>query len=237
MSLNSTQRLNFLLMLLVLIVPTAATNIWKAWQGTGNMTESNMTEIKNLIKNNAVVSADSIDPFNTALQAISTRLNTIWEPAWNVVLVLNTIGNDAVLYGYAFKNHWLWINGVAIPGEDVSVLSYVIWKDYNCHGWRTILPTEELNSTFTGTQQTAILSATFPKVYTDVWGAAFAFVEFLNVQPSLSSGAYSVVMNQDTGTYFIARICVVNKNVFISSDIFTDGTGTARGSYMMFQTR
>lgn len=65
---------------------------------------------------------------NTIAETISTRLNTIWDPAWNVVILRQAAGYDSVVYGYAFRDHWMWINGVAVP----ETLSYIIWKDFNC---------------------------------------------------------------------------------------------------------
>jgi len=34
---------------------------------------------------------------------------------------------DGVVDGYAFRDHWLWYND-----NDISHLSFIIWKDYNC---------------------------------------------------------------------------------------------------------
>ena len=34
---------------------------------------------------------------------------------------------DAVLYGYAYKGHWFWINDYGVDRRFFSV-----WKDYNC---------------------------------------------------------------------------------------------------------
>jgi hypothetical protein len=42
---------------------------------------------------------------------------------------------DSVLYGYAFRDHWMWYNGFLM--DDGHYVSFVIWKDYNCIGWIT----------------------------------------------------------------------------------------------------
>lgn len=48
---------------------------------------------------------------------ISNDLNTLWSEAWNVfVCGLFNQDRDAVVYGYAFRGHWLWINNKAKPG-------------------------------------------------------------------------------------------------------------------------
>jgi hypothetical protein len=50
--------------------------------------------------------------------------------------VADTIASsDAVLYGYAFNVHWLWINNYVSGGY---VFSFVIWKDFKCGGYKTV---------------------------------------------------------------------------------------------------
>ncbi len=49
--------------------------------------------------------------------AISNDLNDLWDEAWNVfVCSLFNSERDAVVYGYAFRDHWLWINNKIKPG-------------------------------------------------------------------------------------------------------------------------
>lgn len=62
MSLNCFQRLGFLLLLLALAVPALSFD----WQGTGNMTQDNMTQIKNTIQAYAIA-----DPLNADGEARS----------------------------------------------------------------------------------------------------------------------------------------------------------------------
>ena len=60
---------------------------------------------------------------------ISTALNDLWDEAWNVVVAeLADALTDLVVCGYAFRNHWFWIN-------NYHMFSYVIWKDYNGDTW------------------------------------------------------------------------------------------------------
>ena len=61
-------------------------------------------------------------------------MNTLWNPAWNVVVVILTDNNaDTVLYGYAFRDHWMWYNGYLMA--DGKFVAFIIWKDYNCAKW------------------------------------------------------------------------------------------------------
>ena len=85
MSPNCFQRLSFLLLLLALTAPALSLD----WQGTGNMTQDNMTEIWNAIGNNnsTLDTLAGAEVYSAAAQAISTRLNTIWNPAWNVAII------------------------------------------------------------------------------------------------------------------------------------------------------
>ena len=99
----------FLALMLFLHHPVAAIN----WQGTGNLSSSNITEIWDYINSNFGRN-NFMNTMQLLASGLSNSLNTKWAPAWNVVIV--KIGNadnynDVVLYGYAFRNHWMWYNG------------------------------------------------------------------------------------------------------------------------------
>jgi hypothetical protein len=54
------------------------------------------------------------------------------------VFVFELIGDstlDAIVVGYAFRDHWMWFNGYSYIGR---TFSFVIWKDYNCVAWNSI---------------------------------------------------------------------------------------------------
>ena len=142
---NDFLRLCVLFLILTLNVPVDSLD----WQGSGNMSESNMTEIQTAINSNPITSATGSIVLNTIAQNISTHLNTLWDPAWNVIISKGSPGFDTVLYGYAFRNHWMWINSVPISGTTTSVLAYVIWKDYNCQTWSTVSNLLGSSKTFT----------------------------------------------------------------------------------------
>ena len=100
------------------------------WMGAGNWTSDNLTVLHNEI--------NSVDPTKIfylyvydAIR-ISYDLKGLWDPWWNVVIIYYPDSNnyDSVLYGYAFRRHWFWLNGWKRP--DGYYLSFIIWKDYNC---------------------------------------------------------------------------------------------------------
>jgi hypothetical protein len=53
---------------------------------------------------------------------------------------------DSVLYGYAFRDHWMWYNGFLM--DDGHYVSFIIWKDYNCITWTTHNDNAGVQSTF-----------------------------------------------------------------------------------------
>ena len=38
---------------------------------------------------------------------------------------------SGLMYGYAFRGHWFWINDYG-PNH----ITYIVWKDYNCFEWQ-----------------------------------------------------------------------------------------------------
>lgn len=86
------------------------------WQGIGNMSESNLTTIWTYINANFIYGtfqSGRTDKIVGKISDFSSYLNGIWDPAWNVVLIYTFYGQnqDSVVYGYAFRDHWLWYNG------------------------------------------------------------------------------------------------------------------------------
>lgn len=127
----------FLALLLLVHQPIVSFN----WQGTGILNNDNLTVIWNYINQNFKrnVDASTIQIF---VADLSNHLNDMWAPAWNIVIVqIDTTTpdyNDVVLYGYAFRDHWMWYNGYIDPSIEGFSFSFVIWKDYNCQGFKTI---------------------------------------------------------------------------------------------------
>lgn len=130
MGFKSYRILSALLVLLAITTPTQQ----RDWQGTGTMNDTVMGVIHFNIDNNPVSSANTDTEVNAIAQAISTRLNSLYAPAWNVVIYQSIQPYDTVLYAYAFRNQWMWINGISIPTTN-KILTYLIWKDYSCTRW------------------------------------------------------------------------------------------------------
>ena len=176
------KELGFLLVIAMLLQCGSALN----WQGTGNMSNSNLTDIWTYINANfktswqrsAISNGPSVSNF---VSGFSTYLNGLWDPAWNVVVVYNYDGSnsDAVLYGYAFNDHWLWYNGVKM--DDNYYVTFIIWKDYNCVKWYTSSFFLGATNTYSGTPAastlfqatTAFASSSSPQ-QTDIWKTAQA---------------------------------------------------------------
>jgi hypothetical protein len=53
-----------------------------------------------------------------------------------VIYLPDGTNSDSVLYGYAFRDHWMWYNGFLM--DDGYYVTFIIWKDYNCITWSTI---------------------------------------------------------------------------------------------------
>ena len=92
------QRLSFLIMLMALTVPALCLD----WQGTGR--QSNMTEIQTAVNKNPITSSTTVEQTETITQTISTRLDTLWNPASYMIIVKGSTGFDTIVYGYAFRN-------------------------------------------------------------------------------------------------------------------------------------
>ena len=77
----------------------------------------------------------------TFAEKLSKNLETVqnWAQFWNVFVVVQDAASDTVVYGYAFREHWLWKNNVQFPGVSPAFtyptgknIGLIIWKDYNC---------------------------------------------------------------------------------------------------------
>jgi hypothetical protein len=143
------------------------------WQGAGNWTTSNLTIIRNYINTNFSKSDSSSTVLTNFATTFSDYLNNLWDPAWNVVVVyINSLINvDSVLYGYAFRDHWMWSNGFLM--DNGHYVSLIIWKDYNCITWLTFDSNLNYYTTFDHTTssliQTAIFNFPSKADKTDIW--------------------------------------------------------------------
>jgi hypothetical protein len=211
------------------------------WMAGGNFTQSDFDILRAKIDG---FNKGTIFPLlGPAAATLSTDLNTLWAPAWNVVIVYYGDGfnYDAVLYGYAFNGHWFWSNGFQL--SDNKYISFVIWKDYNCVTWVTIDPaaTGYKASSYITADTTAIITKVQAGYQTrniaEVWLAA------KDIQTTIAATggnifndklAYSVITVPNMMTNFCARVCV--KNYFTMSGVGNIG-GLVNGAVLILQMR
>lgn len=206
-----TLSLTLIFMLFIAQISTAN------WQGTGNFTQDNITFIRTNIDANfnsqwsAGTITDSSDKTLVNLaKKLSDQLNDQWAPAWNVVIALTTDSSynmDTVLYGYGFRDHWMWDNTYKV--KDGQAVGFIIWKDYNCINWVSYsqngVPQYSGQGTYTGQTKNSITSA----IYTlgddlnmnEVWNAAKAISDLLHTNQNIASylgtnKAFTVVLSQ-----------------------------------------
>lgn len=131
----------------------------------------------------------------------------------------------------------MWINGVPLPDTTTSVLAYLIWKDYNCHTWRKMSSIFSAKSSFTASQQTKMNTYLFNGLDTDIWRAAYTFVDYISAQTLFNTGGYSAVFSQHTNPIIFGYICIVNLNYYYKISVTVNGTTSKYGYYFIFQTR
>lgn len=153
----------------------------------------------------------------------STFLNSQWDPAWNVFLnYIDHQGEDSdtVVYGYAYRKHWLWINGIKM--NDNYHVGIVIWKDYNCNpaNWQTFnanLRRYTTEGSYSTEIQSSILTSLYriksQADYADIWGTAFRSINYLTDNNAYFQGdkAFTIVMTQSHSfdTKLFARFCAI----------------------------
>ena len=179
-------------------------------------------------------------------KGMSDHLKDLWHPAWNVVTLTSISSSDAVLYGYAFRDHWMWYNNYP-NGE--YILGFVIWKDYNCDRWLSLGDSSYQYSGLSSDQVGQInnaISAITAQWNVNIWIAAANFMESLTSLSDFSGSdkAFSVVMSENYDqTYFYSRLCVKSSNFFylgvdlLNQPIGVDGGNNNWGNLLLFQTR
>ncbi len=122
------QQMRDILTVVFIIFTALPSSNQAGWQGYGNLSSENLTSIWGYINSNiqGAVTNSNIDDFNTGL---STHLNDLWSPAWNIVTIEQLTPSDSILYGYAFRRHWMWYNDYQVSTKSIN---FIIWKDYNC---------------------------------------------------------------------------------------------------------
>jgi hypothetical protein len=145
------------------------------WQAAANISAANHTLIWSTIQSGLtsyVPNAGSTTDHTDLAKFISDNLNNAWDPAWNV-FVFELVGDttvDAIVVGYAFRDHWMWFNGYSYLGR---TFSFIIWKDYNCMVWKTAVNSDVNGnlgmSLFDSNVNDALNSLDVMAPYDDIW--------------------------------------------------------------------
>ena len=179
------------------------------WQGAGNWTSDNLTVLNNMI--NAVSPSELTIYLSTDVKNISDQLNTLWAPAWNVVIVYypDSINYDSVLYGYGFRAHWFWFNGW--QRTDGTYLTFIIWKDYNCIGWVNFMAPSTFSSSATTSITNNVTSASTGLQLSDIWSVAHSIPTTVVAADSTilqDPLGYTIIASQSGSAIFYTEVCV-----------------------------
>jgi hypothetical protein len=194
---------------LVLSVHTAGavSSIPARYYAQGTFDAAMLTKISS-----AITTAIAANNFSTMASSISSELNTVYHISWNVIVTspvsISTSG-DTVVFGYAYKDHWLWIDNFG-----ASNYSITIWKDYNCGVALDIAYTAS-NLNFVSSSGLYSLGfdsfTRFPYVRSKILAADInAWDNALFLSDALNSyyfGSYSVVVSTDINQ-MSGSICV-----------------------------
>lgn len=114
--------------------------------------------------------------------------------------------------------HWLWFNGYRM--NDGHYISFIIWKDYNCHGWITINSNPSNSywySSFSDSDTNNLKDAIYAFIpnanYNDIWKTAKDFVDFLTSKYDSFKGtdkAFTVIFSQTYWVNYFGRVCAKN---------------------------
>ena len=209
------------------------------WMGAGNLTIDNLTVLHNMI--NGVNPTDVPSSYTTDTQTISDDLNTLWDPAWNVIMIYFYDGNnyDSVLYGYGFRGHWFWLNGWQTSAG--KYVTFIIWKDYNCVKWSSynaVSGGSSYSLSIASSIRNNVTAGVAKMPLSDIWSVAES------IQPIIQTGdptllqdptAYTIIASQSSNSMYFGRVCI-SQYVFITY-IGTNTQGAADGSAFVFQMR
>jgi hypothetical protein len=88
---------------------------------------------------------------------------------------------DSVLYGYGFRDHWMWFNGLYM--DNTRYISFIIWKDYNCISWHNFNNNYDPSTSFNSFESQMITSAitSFASNVNkdDIWATTYQFTSYL----------------------------------------------------------
>jgi hypothetical protein len=184
----------------------------------GNFTDENITFIRHLYSN-LLSNIGPTDPLGAITKRTSDVLNAEWDPAWNVVLARMSGQNNGVVYGYAFRNHWLWYNDF-----ENTKITIIIWKDYHCVEWNDFEKGTTLN-TFSSVY-VDMLNTNFdtmftdhPEYYDDIWKAAFTSSTSTATDSLIVKLSTVVIENPVTVN---ARFCSIDNSIMTGSFFSTN---------------
>jgi hypothetical protein len=152
-------------------------------------------------------------------------------------LIQNSANYDNVVYGYAFRDHWLWVNGLNNEGVYYGI---ILWKDYNCNTYTSLahegfVAGGIVYSSFDTATKASIESGISAKAstnsYNDIWNAAF---DIPYVSPNTAS---TYIVSQDRTAKYYARVCIVNHHLNTNPVGNAGGPSGAWGSSLLLQMR
>lgn len=180
-----------------------------------------MSQIRTVMAQNPFPTSSRLIEYDNVAQNISNHLNTIWDPAWNVMIFNLHYNVDAVVYGYAFRNHWLWFNGVPHPENSSLFMSYIIWKDYNCFNWIKVGTT---GGSFSTNQFNVILALknaiSANQIINDLWNTAYNYVVAIESNSNFANTAFSAIITQDPTPSYGGYCCTRNQISFTNVGTF-----------------
>ena len=172
------------------------------WQASGSFEAEMLAFVKDTIE--TAHESTALTP--TKAVYISRTLNGEYDPYWNTVSgVITDSTKDCVLFGYAFRGHWIWINNYK-----GSSRFYVVWKDYNCFTPYDVAYDEPYGDTLLINKDGNLKDkiGAFGNADRDVWGTAFNGVEIIyNTPPSENQATVSAVMCDTTTSRIEISIC------------------------------
>jgi hypothetical protein len=149
-----------------------------------------------------------------------------------------------VVYGYAFRDHWMWYNGFLM--NDGYYVSFIIWKDYNCNGWASInsnlVVKMENYGINTFPSETNSLVFSFINQWgndqkDDPWGVAVNCITSLQAYDAAFQGndkAYTIIVSQSSSTWYFGKVCALGYIYYMGYNI---GAQTTWGKIMLLQMR
>lgn len=204
------------------------------WMAGGTFTQANFDTLRTKV--DAFDKTLGSSALSSSATTMSNELNTLWQPAWNVIIVYESFGMnlDSVMYGYAFNGQWFWQNGIQLINN--NYIAFIIWKDFNCVQWFTYNPQDNPFLPSSGTTYAGEIisnlqaSSTFPARNTnDIWKAAQDLLEF--VSPSddnlfQEKTAYTIIAAPVNSSYFFGRFCA--SFYVTASNVFNSGPATGK---------